>query len=206
MRRNTIIPINGKNERMGKLFKKPKHLLLYKGLPAIIASTTIMKGFGGKVKCLVGENYFDIPFVDNQRVTPTNNTVDTLRQTSMHVNTFVVDCDVIPLKLNTPKGNTVYLFKNTSGINQYSNFKLDSDGYVIECNEKGEEFEWCGAGVYYFSDQNDFKTSFKSKSLSDVIKHQTEDAKTFNLPYMRFKGDTTSKIFRFGTLTDILCS
>jgi hypothetical protein len=33
-----IYPINGKNERLGNLFKTPKHLLLYKGVPAIVAN------------------------------------------------------------------------------------------------------------------------------------------------------------------------
>jgi len=191
---------------MGRLFKTPKHLLLYRGLPAIIASTTIMKGFGGKVKCLVGENYLDIPFVENVRVKPSDSPMETLRQFAVPSRFFVVDCDVIPLKLNEPKGNTIYLFKNTSGINQYSNFKLDDEGYVIDCNEKGEEFEWCGSGVYYFCDQDNFSSSFKSKSLAEVINHEINAAKEYNQPHKRFKGDTTSKIFRFGTLTDIICS
>jgi len=33
-----ICVINGKNERMGELFKTPKHLLLYKGIPALYAA------------------------------------------------------------------------------------------------------------------------------------------------------------------------
>src|SRR6187551_3251720 len=111
MIRNTIIPINGLNTRMGKLFKTPKHLLLYRGLPAIIATTTIMKGFGGKVKCLVGEQYLDVPFVENIRVKPCDSQAETLRQVDVPSRCFIVDCDVIPLKLNQPRGNTVYLFK-----------------------------------------------------------------------------------------------
>jgi CTP:phosphocholine cytidylyltransferase-like protein len=191
---------------MGKLFKTPKHMLLYNGLPSIIATTSIMKE-KGKVKCLVGDQYSEIPFVENQRVRKTNNSVETVLQTSLHVSTFIIDCDVIPLKLDEPTTNTVYLFKNTTGINQYSNFKLDSDGYVIDCNEKGEEFEWCGAGVYYFADQTSFYDSaYKSKSMAEIIKHQTDFANLHNRPYFRFKGNTTSKIFRFGTLQDILCS
>lgn len=192
-----IYPINGRNERMGRLFKTPKHLLLYKGVPAITLSTTFMKEFG-TVKVLLG-NYPEVPYVDNIKVTPTDNPVDTIKQFMLKDNFFIVDCDIIPFGLNPPQGNTVYLFKNENQLTHYSNFKVEN-GLVVDCNEKGEVFDWAGAGIYFFRMNDDFyQYSVGAKSVSEIIRRMVRDGK-------KVHADTTSKIFRFGTLEDILCN
>ena len=192
-----IYPINGSNERMGKLFKTPKHLLLYKGISAITFSTTFMKDFG-TVKVLIG-NYPDVPHVDNIKVTPTDNPVDTIKQFMLKDNFFIVDCDIIPFGLNKPQGNTVYLFRNENQLTHYSNFKVEN-GLVVDCNEKGKVFEWAGTGIYFFRMNDDFyQYSVGAKSVSEIIRRMVKAGKKVN-------ADTTSKIFRFGTLEDILCN
>ncbi len=191
----TIIPINGQNERMGKYFTTPKHLLLYKGTPAINYTVSQMKEFGS-VKVLIGEHYKEVDWVENVIVKPTSNVIDTIKQASLKDKIFIVDCDVVPLFLNPPKGNTVYLFKNEKNLTHYSNYKVEN-GLVTECNEKGEVFEWAGAGVYYFEMNDDFYNhSVGATSLSEIFSRMVKAGK-------KVHADTTSKIFRFGTIKDI---
>lgn len=189
-----IYPINGKNERLGELFKTPKHLLLYKGMPAVMASIEYMaKRFGGEIRVLVGWHIEWRP-PDNVKgflVCPTKSQVETLNLSKISGPVMFIDCDIVPLEINEPKGNTVYLFENKEWMKQYSNYKVE-DGKVIDCNEKGEFYPYAGAGIYYFENAADFYSNSEGcTSISQVVK---------KLP---FKADTTSKIFRFGTLNDI---
>lgn len=183
----TIISTKGKNERMGRLFKTPKYNLLYKGRPALEQTIEYMSQFG-EVKVMTHENS-----------PPDTGIVDMLLQMDLPDKFFVVDCDVIPIRLNPPQGTTVYCFENKAGLSCYSNFKVHpGDGEVFECNEKGEVFEFAGAGVYYFNDAKQFKTlATDCKSLAQVM------AKILEYNFI-VKADTTSEIFRFGSLQTIL--
>lgn len=191
----TFIPVNGKNERMGKLFRTPKHQLLYHGAPAIDLSIANMNRFG-KVKVLLGEQYEDVQFCDNVRVRPTENVIDTLKQIQLKDHFFIVDCDVIPLNLNPPKGTTAYLFKNKNQLSQHSNFDI-KDGLVSECNEKGKILPYAGAGVYYFNLNDDFYNyAIGAKTVAEIFANMVRNNKPVS-------ADTTSNIFRFGTIQDI---
>jgi len=209
-----IYPINGRNERIGKLFKTPKHLLRYKGEVALQDSVQYMSQFG-EVTILCRPEYYDDIFklTDSPYFKPdifqakeSDSVIDTVRQINCLSSTGVwfVDCDVIPIKLNPPKGNTAYLFRNDKKLKHYSNFTI-RDGYVLEANEKSQLSEWAGSGVYYFTYAEsiyDFAASCKTfaqvinKMCAHVHLHP-EDT------YMKVKADTTSEIFRFGTLEDI---
>lgn len=180
----TIISIKGKNERMGKLFKTPKHNLLYKGRTALEQTVEYMNQFG-EVKVMTHENS-----------PPDTGIVDMLLQMDLPDKFFVVDCDVIPIRLNPPQGTTVYCFENKAGLSCYSNFDVGENGVVNKCNEKGQIFKWAGAGVYYFESASWFRlaaSQMNAKSLSNVMGFGVET-----------KADTTSEIFRFGSLQTIL--
>lgn len=177
----TIISTKGKNERMGKLFKTPKHNLLYKGRPALEQTVEYMTQFG-EVKVMTHENS-----------PPDTGIVDMLLQMDLPDKFFVVDCDVIPIRLNLPQGTTVYCFENKAELSCYSNFEV-WNGEVKECNEKETVYRYAGAGVYYFENVNQFKICANGcKSLSEVMRK-----------YDQVKADTTSEIFRFGSLNTIL--
>lgn len=197
-----LYPINGLNARMGSLFKTPKHLLLVDGEPALKKSINYMKRFGD-ISILAGEKYYDEIRIDWLpesarvfKVEPTNNVIETIKQTK-HGNEelWIVDCDIVPRYVNRPHGDTVYCFNN-SGSNQYSNFKLD-DGKVVACNEKGEKYQYAGAGIYYFRELKDFLDfSDGCTSVSQVYASMLQSRRTIY-------ADTTSDIFRLGTLPDI---
>ena len=198
-----IIPINGKNERMGALFSTPKHLLLVHGEPALEKTLGYMKKFG-EISVLAGESYYKDIRVDwlNEDdtvfgVQETTNVIQTVRQhKDLHGDLWIVDCDVVPMKLNKPNGNTVYLFKNTSGLNQYSNYNVEN-GCITDCNERGRVYDYSGSGVYYFQHAEDFiGYSEGCSSVSQVFKKMLLD-------YKHVYADTTSDIFRLGTLPDI---
>lgn len=181
----TFISIKGKNTRMGKMFKTPKHLLLHNGRPAIERTKELMAQFGEVIIC------------DHENTPPDTGIVDMLLQMDLPDNFFVVDCDVIPYKLNPPDGNTVYLFENTDKLDCYSNFKL-FHGKVLDCNEKQEVFDWAGAGVYFFRSASEFKeSSYNCNTLAQVMAKMLKRE-------LSVKGDTTSEIFRFGSLQTIL--
>lgn len=171
---------------MGKLFKTPKYNLLYKGRPALEQTVEYMSQFG-EVKVMTHENS-----------PPDTGIVDMLLQMDLPDQFFVVDCDVIPIRLNKPSGTTVYCFENKSGLGGYSNFKkhpVTND--ITDCNEKGLILDYAGAGVYYFHHDGAFKTIAKDcTSLAQVMK-EASNSISINV-------DTTSEIFRFGSLQTIL--
>lgn len=183
----TIIPCNGRNQRLGQLFKTPKQNLLYKGRPAIQRTKEYMEHYGEVMVAKFGH--------------ATESQVDTIRQALMqagHVRQFyAVDCDVVPLKLNPPQGTTAYVFRPQFKVNQYSNFSVSEDSIVEECNEKGLQFDYCGAGVYYFRSAVEFmQYSQGRQTCAQVFSALIRDGKIVF-------ADTTSEIFRFGTLHDI---
>jgi hypothetical protein len=195
----TIFPINGRNERMGKLFKAPKHLLKIDGKPAIECSVNYMSALGPYI-IICGDHYDrGLRFYNRVVVPPTKNVIETLRQGikgSFQQELYIVDCDIVPIRLNKPQGNTVYLFPNVEQRKHYSNFEL-TDGFVSKCNEKDEVLEYAGAGIYYFETiATFFKYSNYCTSVSEVISKMIANNEWI-------KGDTTSEIFRFGTLEDI---
>jgi hypothetical protein len=198
-----IYPINGKNERLGNLFKTPKHLLLYKGVPAVVASVNYMRSLfpDADIRILANKAYV-IGLLDVKAhaeahlltVPDTESQVETLRMGTKDLTgpVMFVDCDIVPISINPPKGNTVYLFENKKWMKQYSNYDV-LDGVVLDCNEKGEYYTHAGAGLYYFENVEQFnKESIGCKSISEVVKQ---------MPL--FNADTTSQVFRFGTINDI---
>lgn len=205
-----IYPINGANTRLGSLFKTPKHLLLYKGVPAIVASVEYMmtKFPDAKIVILANERYASNLYLEYQvnkhvwvEVVPnTESQIETLRIGTKDITgpVMFVDCDIVPLSINEPKGNTVYLFENKLWMKQYSNYAVDLDtrNTVLACNEKGEHLPYAGAGIYYFQDVSRFNHwSEGCKSISEVIGKMITSRPFF--------ADTTSVVYRFGTLNDI---
>jgi len=195
----TILPINGKNERLGKLFKAPKHLLLKDGIPAVRHTYEYMQRFG-LVTIICNAKYEEALGDFNRIVIPeTDNVIETLRHgmpANFNTDLWIVDCDIIPAKLNRPKGNTVYLFENKEKKLHYSNFEV-RDGKVLSCNEKESLLPWAGAGIYYFRTTIEFMKHWNyCKNVSDVIRKMIASNVSVH-------ADTTSEIFRFGTLHDI---
>jgi len=195
----TIIPINGKNERMGRLFKTPKHLLLKDGKSAIQHTVEYMSKFG-PYQIVCSAHYEDGLSQYNHVVAqPTKNVMETILQArfgNMNQDLYIVDCDVIPISLSDPEGNTVYLFENKTKNKQYSNFDV-LDGKVIDCNEKDGIMDWAGAGIYYFDSILTFvKFSNYCQSVSDVYKKMIASG-------YEVTANIDSEIFRFGTLHDI---
>ena len=56
-----VYPINGKNERMGNLFRTPKHLLLLNGKPLLVCSVdTMLQEFpNSHIIIATNEDYYD---------------------------------------------------------------------------------------------------------------------------------------------------
>ena len=186
----TIISIKGKNTRMGSLFKTPKHNLLYKGRPALEQTLEYMNQFG------------EVNVMTHENSPPDTGIVDMLLKMDLPDQFFVVDCDVIPIKLTPPNGTTVYCFENKAGLGCYSNFEtVDINGECIikSCNEKKQVFKYSGAGVYFFQTSIFFKEVAEGcKTIAEVI----EKILKKNSALMP-KADTTSEIFRFGSLQTI---
>lgn len=188
----TVISIQGKNTHLGKLFKTPKYNLLYKGLPAIEQTVAYMKQFGPvHVLGLEGQqapNLVKLPFLP---------LIECLKRFGLEDQTFYIDCDVIPLKINLPKGDTIYTFERNHGSpNQYGNVNV-VDGVAVESNEKGQPFNYCTAGIYFFDSAQVFNIfSIGRLSLSQVYNAMIANGRHVN-------ADTESEIFRFGTLHDI---
>jgi hypothetical protein len=208
-----IYPINGKNERLGNLFKTPKHLLLYKGVPAIVASVNYMKSLfpDAEIVILANARYYaelaDLVIDANVwEVVDTESQVETLRHfTTREVvqgSVMFVDCDIVPISINPPNGNTVYLFENKKWMKQYSNYSVGAFNFgepniIADCNEKGKYYPWAGSGLYYFENVETFNLHSKNcKSVSEVVQSMISNA-------ARVYADTTSQVFRFGTLNDI---
>jgi hypothetical protein len=208
-----IYPINGKNERLGNLFKTPKHLLLYKGVPAIVASVNYMKSLfpDAEIVILANARYYaelaDLVIDANVwEVVDTESQVETLRHfTTREVvqgSVMFVDCDIVPISINPPNGNTVYLFENKKWMKQYSNYSVGAFTFgepniIADCNEKGKYYPWAGSGLYYFENVETFNLHSKNcKSVSEVVQSMIGNA-------ARVYADTTSQVFRFGTLNDI---
>ena len=194
----TVISIQGKNTRLGLLFKTPKYNLLYNGIPAIQHTVNYMEQFGPvHVLGLEGQqapNLVKLPFLP---------LIDCLKKFGLEDDTFYIDCDVIPLKINRPTFDTIYTFKHDDkSPNQYGNVHVFmnahvSTGVVIESNEKGKPFNYCTAGIYFFQRAEWFdKYSHGCVSLSQVYNKMIVAGR-------RVYADTTSEIFRFGTLHDI---
>jgi hypothetical protein len=196
-----VFPINGKNERLGELFNTPKHLLLYKGNSAIYTSLQYMAKRFPKAEMiiLVNKRYMKAMGPFTYACTPCDDTgsqVETLRLAKVKGPVMFVDCDIVPEDINDPIGNTVYLFENKEWLKCYSNYKVNN-GEVTECNEKGEYFPYAGSGIYHFSDAGEFyDRSVGCDSISEVIREYLSDS----IPVY---ADTSSKVFRFGTLNDI---
>lgn len=198
-----IVPINGKNERMGELFKTPKHLLLYNGKQII----SHICNYFGEVTILTNDDYikeignlFYASSIEIINIGKTNSQIETLlRYTEKIVdnNIMFVDCDIIPLTINSPLGNTVYCFENKLQYKQYSNYSAEN-GHITACNEKESVCKYAGAGVYYFESSDQFnKYAIGEKSISGVVKKMIQDG-------IKFKLDCSNEILRFGTLKDII--
>jgi NDP-sugar pyrophosphorylase family protein len=195
-----IIPINGKNERMGELFKTPKHLLLYKGIPAIERTVNFFSAYDIVIltndRYIKGLSHLNAEIIN---VGETDSQVDTIRKYDniLKEDILLVDCDIIPIRLNIPTQNTVFCFENKQQNKQYSNY-LCKDGDILDCNEKEATYPYAGAGIYYFTNPMAFYLlSKEQKSISGVIKNMLMDG-------VKFKMDTNNEIFRFGTLNDII--
>lgn len=187
----TVISIQGKNTRLGLLFKTPKYNLLYHGKPAIEHTVEYMKQFGPvHVLGLEGQQ------APNLVKLPPLPLIECFKQFGLEDDTFYVDCDVVPLKINLPKGDTIYCFRRTDDCNHYGNVQVQ-DGLALECNEKGKPFNYCSAGVYFFQKAESLASfSFGCASLSQVYNKRI-------VAGLSVSADTTSEIFRFGSLHDI---
>jgi hypothetical protein len=177
---NIIYPINGKNERMGSLFKTPKHLLLYKGIPGIVLSVNNLTNTfkNSKVIILTNESYFNQlnstfknnKLVDIRLIEKTNSQIETLLKGTIGLTgpVMFVDCDIIPIKLDyfKLKYPTIFTFENKEKLLNYSNYKINRYGNIVECNEKQKLFKQSGAGIYYFPDVQEFNKN--SNECSNV--------------------------------------
>ncbi len=196
-----LIPINGRNERMGSLFKTPKHLLLYKGIPAIERTLSYLGGM--ETHILTNDDYIgDLQKYHDEdihvhNVGYTDSQVETiLKFDPKHdIDVMIVDCDVIPIRLYHPNVNTVYVFENKLQDKQYSNFS--PKGQLVEsCNEKETVCQYAGAGIYYFCSYFQFRIYAQGcQSISQVISKMIKRDDVWI--------DADNEIFRFGTLKDI---
>jgi len=206
-----IYPINGKNERMGSLFKTPKHLLLYKGKEILKCSVDNIQEDCPQAKVIILTNILYSEAISKLFLDNTSVTVEVIGNTSSHVETLrsskyvkegpvlFVDCDIVPEVLGEFDKNypTVFTFKNNTGLLNYSNYQVDEQSSLLSCNEKQEIFENAGAGVYYFPDMKVFLGySQECKSISECISRMLHDG-------IVSKVTSTSIIHRFGTLQDI---
>jgi hypothetical protein len=208
---NIIYPINGKNERMGSLFKTPKHLLLYKGIPGIVLSVNNLTNTfkNSKVIILTNESYFNQlnstfknnKLVDIRLIEKTNSQIETLLKGTIGLTgpVMFVDCDIIPIKLDyfKLKYPTIFTFENKEKLLNYSNYKINRYGNIVECNEKQKLFKQSGAGIYYFPDVQEFnKNSNECSNVSQVVQKLVKNGS-------KVKANISSEIYRFGTLQDI---
>lgn len=208
---NIIYPINGKNERMGSLFKVPKHLLLLEGKSILLHSiTTLLKTFPtAHVLIITNKEYSEAiqqtlnnySNITIKLVDKTKSQVDTLTKVTHDISGPIafVDCDIVPRKISpfNKKYTTVFTFKNTHRLLNYSNFKANSSKTIIDCNEKQKLYANAGAGIYYFPDVSLFnKYSTDCNSVSECIYKMLQDG-------IRAKVNTDSVIGRYGTLQDI---
>jgi hypothetical protein len=206
-----IYPINGKNERMGSLFSTPKHLLLLEGKELILQSiNTINETYSNpKIIILTNNNYYNrlydlthtINNIELKLIGETNSHVETLRKITVDLTGSVmfVDCDIMPIKLTKfdKKYPTVFTFKNTSKLLNYSNFKVKQSKIILDCNEKEKPYKNAGAGIYYFPDISIFNHySENYTSVSGCIKHMIDEG-------VKTKINDDSVINRYGTLQDI---
>jgi hypothetical protein len=206
-----IYPINGKNERMGSLFKTPKHLLLYRGKQILKCSTDnlLAQYPDAQIIILTNVDYLQAilevvssnPLITVQVVGYTSSHVDTLRSVKdvQEGSVMFVDCDIVPetLTIFNNEYTTVFTFKNNTGLLNYSNYQVDEQDCIVSCNEKEEIFENAGAGIYYFPSMELFmKYSQECKSISECINKMLLDN-------IITKINQTSIIHRFGTLQDI---
>jgi hypothetical protein len=206
-----VYPINGKNERMGSLFKTPKHLLLHKGVPLILKSVdTMLNRFkNSKVLIITNVEYYNTLneiFEKNKLVS-----IDLIEKTNSQVETILtinnkvfgpvifVDCDILPISITNFELEypTVFTFKNKEKLSNYSNYKINKYGTVLDSNEKEKLYSQAGSGIYYFPDFNDFcLKSADCKSISHIIKKMLSIG-------TKIKVNKNSLIYRFGTLQDI---
>ena len=206
-----IYPINGRNERMGSLFTTPKHLLLYEGVELITRSisTIISRYKNADVIILTNESYFDqlnqllanTANIAIRLIERTSSQVETLRKITEELAgpVMFVDCDIVPTVITNFDEiyPTVFTFQNTTELLNYSNFKVDRYGTILDCNEKQKIYKNAGAGIYYFPDVKVFNSySINCKSVSECIKLMVQSG-------VRSKVNSDSIINRFGTLQDI---
>lgn len=206
-----VYPINGKNERMGSLFKTSKHLLSVVGKPIILHSIECLKDRFPQSSFIIATNkdYHDQlvamfenkDYVSVKLIDKTNSQVETLRliTTSLTGSVMFVDCDIVPKTITTfnSKHSTVFTFKNTNKLLNYSNYKANASKTIIDCNEKQKLYKNAGAGIYYFSDVNLFNQhSLNCKSVSECIL-------TLVRRGVKVKLNVDSVIDRYGTLQDI---
>ena len=201
-----LIPVNGKNERMGSLFRTPKHLLLHKGEPIIGKSVRYLKK-NDKIKILAGYesiNQLEVMFPEIVTLAqPTDNVIETLLQYRDKFGeepVMIVDCDIIPNDLYgiSTIENLVYVFDNNDRLPGYSNYS-DKGGIITSCNEKETPLRWAGAGVYQFRSASEFfvyADEHKCKSVSEVV------AVMIKLGF-EFKVVPNQHITRLGSLYDI---
>ena len=207
---NIVYPINGKNERMGSLFKTPKHLLLYEGNPLILKSVNnIINTFKNcKVTILTNIDYYtDLYklFKNNKHVIvhlieKTNSQVETILLTpNIEGSVMFIDCDILPVSIENfeLKIPTIFTFENKQKLLNYSNYKINKYNTIIDSNEKEKFYSQAGSGIYYFPDFNKFLSySDDCKNISHIIKKMLYTGEII-------KANKTSTILRFGTLQDI---
>jgi GTP:adenosylcobinamide-phosphate guanylyltransferase len=206
---HVVIPINGRNERMGSLFKTSKHLLLYRGKQLLLHTIDSLKYRFPNCEITILTNDFyarDIQKVCHSNanvivISPTSSQVETLKTftTKLSGAVLFVDCDIVPTTISEfdTKFTTVFAFENTTKLLNYSNFKSDKNNNIVDCNEKQKLFKYAGAGVYYFSDVELFNAQSENcNNVSECVQNLILNGEACKL-------NTTSIIERFGTLQDI---
>ena len=206
-----IYPINGKNERMGSLFKTPKHLLLLNGKSLIEQSIENISCEypTSQIIIITNQNYYNelnriakkYTFVHIHLIEKTSSQIETLKHVTNQLKGSVmfIDCDIVPITISTfnKKYITVFTFKNINRLLNYSNFKITKSKIILECNEKQKFYINAGAGIYYFPNVTEFnKYSTDCKSISECISYLIKEG-------VKAKVNTNSLIGRYGTLQDI---
>lgn len=206
---NIIYPINGKNERMGSLFSTPKHLLLHHGKELILQSiNTIKYRFPtANIIILTNDIYYEAlrdllgSDITIHQIGQTQSQVETLRtiSTSLIGKCMFIDCDILPITIGefNELYPTVFTFVNNTKLLNYSNFKVNSNNTILECNEKQKLHKYAGAGIYYFPDIKLFNYySQNCKNISECINLLISEQ-------IKCKINSNSTIHRYGTLQDI---
>lgn len=206
-----IYPINGKNERMGSLFTTPKHLLLYEGKEIIKRSIDVIlnKYENANIIIITNRDYYDAlnllfekyNSVSIKVIERTNSQIETLTKATNELKGKVmfIDCDILPINISNfcETYPTVFTFKNTNKLLNYSNFKINKYNTILDCNEKEKIYKNAGAGIYYFPEVLIFnKYSNNCSNVSQCIKLMIRDG-------IKAKVNQNSDINRFGTLQDI---